>query len=47
MISAKFLDFLTLSPLVRIWQLIYTKKFTQPPLLRLLFGDPTLGADII
>ena len=25
-------------PLVRFWQLIYTIKFTQPPLLCLLFG---------
>ena len=37
-VSAKFLSFLTLYPLVRIW--IYTIKFTQPPLLRPLFHDP-------
>ena len=38
-------------PLVRFWQLIYTIKFTQPPLLCLLFGDlgtlSPLSTDII
>ena len=40
MMSAKFSGFLTLSPLVRAWQLVYTIKFTQPPLFCLLFHFP-------
>ena len=36
--SAKFSYFL--NPLVRIKEPIYTIKLMQPPLLRLLFGDP-------
>ena len=34
-------------PLVRIRQLNYPIKFTQPPLLCLLFGDPLPSADVI
>ena len=45
MTSAKLLDFWIPYPLVGIWQLIYTIKFTQPWSLHLLFGDPL--ADVI
>ena len=40
MMSAKTLDFFYPFPLVRIGQLIYTIKVTQPHFLCLLFGDP-------
>ena len=40
MMSAKCSDFFDVLPLVCIGQLIYTIKFTQPPLLCLLFGMP-------
>ena len=35
------------SALVRICQLIYTIKLTQPPLLHLLFGDPLLPTTVV
>ena len=40
MTTAKFSDFLTPSPPCPHLDLIYTIKFTQPPLLRTLIHDP-------
>ena len=40
MMSAKFWDFLTPSPPCLHLGLIYSTKFTQPPLQHLLLGQP-------
>ena len=47
MTSAKFWDFLTPFPPCPHLGLIYSTKFTQPPLLHLLLGKPPLSVDVI
>ena len=47
MTTANFWDFLTRSPPCPHLDLIYTIKFTQPPLFHLLFRDPLPAQTII
>ena len=46
-VGVKFWIFWPPPLLVCIQQLIYTIRFTQPPLLRLIFSEPPSSADVI